>query len=399
MKLLKLVSLLALLALPLQAAQQHTIGGDPVINAINGVYTGIKGALATSTGTNLTVDFTVPTTVWTPGAATAIRFTLSNKPTATTNGGNCQLQIIAAAGTQLTNVVDNISWRGAWGTLTSSGTNYIDIWWDGVTLNGQLTPSHGVIAPAQITSSQNDYSPTDLAIADEMRISSDAARTITGMSGRPGGLTMIIENIGSFSITLSEQDVLSVATNGFRNGASVVIGSHQSATAIYSVESKRWKVTGNWVASAGTTASVYLAADQVITSSTTFVDAANMGIAVAAGTKYMFWYHLLINQAGTAAGQKVNINGPTIGAGTITYDVNMQTSATATSAINVPATSYATSFASAIGVTGTHWVNIYGSLNNGATAGTLIPQFAQSTSDSGATTLKAGSFCVYSVAP
>lgn len=397
MKSLKYILVLTLFSVPLQAGQ-HTLFGDQVVNAVNGVYTGIKGALTTATGTNVAFNFTVPTTVWTPGAGAAIRFTLTSKPTAATNGGNCLIQINGAIGTQITNVVDNINWRGSWGVLNAA-TNYIEIWWDGVILSAQQTPTHGVIAPAQITATQNDYSPAGLDIADEMRISSDAARTITGMAGRPGGLPLLIENIGSFGITLAEQDTGSVATNRFRNGAAITIGSHQTALAVYSVESTRWKITGNWTASAGATASILLGADQAVTSSTTFVDAANMGIAVAANTKYVFTYHLLINQAGTAAGQKVNINGPAIGAGFIVYDVNMQTSATATSAIGVPATAYVSSFASAIGVTGTHWVNIWGSLSNGVNAGTLIPQFAQSTSDANATTLKAGSYCIYSVAP
>jgi hypothetical protein len=45
-----------------------------------------------------------------------------------------------------------------------------------VSLPGDLTPS-------QVTANQNDYNPTNLAIASVLRLSTDASRDITGLAG------------------------------------------------------------------------------------------------------------------------------------------------------------------------------------------------------------------------
>lgn len=222
--------------------------GSSAIAAItSGTISGTVGsanAIATDTvtGTNASINFSHSTS-WTPGAS-ASRFTFSNIPTGT-NEQRCYVTIIGNPSYVVTNVVDAIGWHGSWGVLNEI-TNHFLFLWNGASIEGFQDFNHGVIAPAQITANQNDYGPTGLAIADEMRISSDAARTITGMVGRPGGQQLLIENIGSFGITLSEQDAGSTATNRNRNGADVVIGSHQTALVIYSVESTRWKVAGNW---------------------------------------------------------------------------------------------------------------------------------------------------------
>jgi hypothetical protein len=58
------------------------------------------------------------------------------------------------------------------------------------------------IAPAQITANQNDYSPTDLAIAEHVNLTSDAARSITGSPLGAINRELTLRNKGSFNITL-----------------------------------------------------------------------------------------------------------------------------------------------------------------------------------------------------
>jgi hypothetical protein len=97
------------------------------------------------------------------------------------------------------------------------------------------------IAPAQITSNQNDYNPTGLSTTSGMRINSDAARDITGLQGGSEGRVMRVTNIGAFAITLKHESASSTAANRFSVGADIVLGANVSALLWYDGTSLRWR--------------------------------------------------------------------------------------------------------------------------------------------------------------
>jgi hypothetical protein len=66
--------------------------------------------------------------------------------------------------------------------------------------------------PAEITANQNNYAP---ALAPVLRLSSDAARTITGLAGGDSGRAITIINVGAHNITLARQSASSDAENRF----------------------------------------------------------------------------------------------------------------------------------------------------------------------------------------
>lgn len=70
---------------------------------------------------------------------------------------------------------------------------------------------------AQITGDTNDY---DVGYYDEVRISSDNNRNITGISGGVAGRLLLLRNIGTFNITLVHASVLSLAQNRIFIGGS-----------------------------------------------------------------------------------------------------------------------------------------------------------------------------------
>lgn len=119
---------------------------------------------------------------------------------------------------------------------------------DGSTLGGYLMKRWGysfAVSPAQITANQNDYNPTDLAIAETLYLTTDAARTITGLAGGAAGSRKTIVNRGGFDITLSSQNVLSTAGNRFLFEADVVIRPSGSMELQYSATDTRWmRATG-----------------------------------------------------------------------------------------------------------------------------------------------------------
>jgi len=106
----------------------------------------------------------------------------------------------------------------------------------------------GILSPAQITADQNDYNPASLSTANTMRINSDAARTVTGLQGGATGRILVIENVGSFPITLSHESASSTAANRFSFASlDVVLGPGHSITLAYDGTSSRWRNASNTV--------------------------------------------------------------------------------------------------------------------------------------------------------
>lgn len=142
------------------------------------------------------------------------------------------------------------------GTLVSGGSTYGEArigGFDGTTERALYVRSHGqhviegslalgVASPAQIIANQNDYNPAGLGAAGVLRLSSDAARTITGIAApENGGRSLTIHNVGAFNLVLSNQDILSVAANRFAVGTSLTIAPDATATLWYDITTARWR--------------------------------------------------------------------------------------------------------------------------------------------------------------
>jgi photosystem II stability/assembly factor-like uncharacterized protein len=103
------------------------------------------------------------------------------------------------------------------------------------------TALSGDITPAQITANQNDYNPTGLATASVLRLSSDASRDITGLSGGADGRVMTIFNIGANPVVFKNQSTSSTTANRFALGADMTLAADQSITLMYDATSQRWR--------------------------------------------------------------------------------------------------------------------------------------------------------------
>ena len=104
------------------------------------------------------------------------------------------------------------------------------------------------ITPAQITAQQDNYAPANAINAAVWRLSSDAARSITGIAapalGGAAGLftrRMVLVNVGSFPITLVHNSASSSAANRFNFGGSpIVLGPAQSIELWYDGPTSLW---------------------------------------------------------------------------------------------------------------------------------------------------------------
>lgn len=112
-----------------------------------------------------------------------------------------------------------------------------------VDATGTFTLS-GDITPAQITADQNNYNPTGLSSATVLRLNSDAARNITGLSGGADGRLLIVYNVGSFNIVLKDESSSSTAANRFALQTDITIAPDVGVILQYDSTSSRWRAQG-----------------------------------------------------------------------------------------------------------------------------------------------------------
>lgn len=93
----------------------------------------------------------------------------------------------------------------------------------------------------ELTANANDL---DLGKYRNVRISSDAARSITGILAGFDGEERLVVNVGAFNITLENQDAGSTAENRLLcpGGADVVLAPDEAVKIVYDDTTDRWRV-------------------------------------------------------------------------------------------------------------------------------------------------------------
>lgn len=110
-------------------------------------------------------------------------------------------------------------------------------------LGGQLTP-------AEITADQNNYAPTGLEHASVLRISTDASRNITGLTGGIKFRLIAIVNVGSNDAVLKNENASSTAGNRFALDADLTLAAWQGCILWYDTTSSRWRCVAKTSAAA-----------------------------------------------------------------------------------------------------------------------------------------------------
>jgi Protein of unknown function (DUF2793) len=170
--------------------------------------------------------------------------------------GDARLQISKESAAKTASVVfsDAFSGRAEFGLVgadafklkvSADGSSWVEAFTIDQTSGNLALPRglvlSGVIAPPQITASQNDYNPTGAATASVLQLSSDASRSISGLAGGAEGRAVFIINVGSQPITLSDESASSTAANRFTLGGDLVISAKQAAMLRYDGTAARWQ--------------------------------------------------------------------------------------------------------------------------------------------------------------
>lgn len=101
----------------------------------------------------------------------------------------------------------------------------------------------GVVTPAQITANTNDYTPTGLASARVLRLSTNASRNLTGIVAQPTGTVLSLCNVGASDLVLVHESGASLAANRFvlPGSANLTLTANGAAQLIYDGTSARWR--------------------------------------------------------------------------------------------------------------------------------------------------------------
>lgn len=112
----------------------------------------------------------------------------------------------------------------------------------GVVTNGNRT---GVISPTQLIANQDDWNPSSLSTAAVIRLSTDAARDLTGIAAQPASTRLLLCNVGGFNCVL-KHDVTSTAANRFYGpgSADFTLTPNKSVEIWYDATSSRWRIIG-----------------------------------------------------------------------------------------------------------------------------------------------------------
>lgn len=152
---------------------------------------------------------------------------------------------------------------------------------------------NGVITPTQIAANTNDYAPTSLSTSSQLRLSTDASRNLTGLTGGAAGRIITILNVGSFDLVLTDADANSTAANRFTFGANITLSANQALVLQYDGTSSRWRQIGASRANSGfstTTASFTIPGQGSTVSVSVALGAGfntNSGVQISDGTRTM----------------------------------------------------------------------------------------------------------------
>lgn len=98
----------------------------------------------------------------------------------------------------------------------------------------------GDISPTQIAANTDNYAPTGLSTAAVLRLSTDASRNLTGITGGTDGRVLLLLNVGSFNLVLVD-DATSTAANRFQLSGDITLLPSEGIALWYDSTSSRWR--------------------------------------------------------------------------------------------------------------------------------------------------------------
>jgi hypothetical protein len=102
----------------------------------------------------------------------------------------------------------------------------------------------GIVTPAAISASQDDYNPTGLSTANTLRLATNntTQRNITGLTAMGTGRFLLVHNVGPGPIAFIDEGGTSAAANRFSMAGDMILLPDSSMILQYDGTSSRWRV-------------------------------------------------------------------------------------------------------------------------------------------------------------
>ncbi len=266
------------------AATLTNATGLPIGSGVSGLGSGVATFLGTASSANLAAALTDETGTGAAVFATSPAFTTPNlgTPSAATLTNATGLPIasgVSGLGSGVATFLGAASSANLAAALTDETGTGAAVFGSSPTIAGTLNVSQAVtwsgdISPSQITANQNDYAPSGFSTATTLRLNTDASHNLTGLAGGSGGRVIVVHNVGSFNLVLTNQDASSTAGNRFLFGGDLTLVPDSSVTIKYDATSSRWRAvtsagSGGGGGGSGTVTSASVAAGTGIATSGT----------------------------------------------------------------------------------------------------------------------------------
>lgn len=102
----------------------------------------------------------------------------------------------------------------------------------------------GIISPTTLATDTDDWSPTGFSDAGIVRVSSSSAVDLTGLTAGGDGRLVVLINVGSYTITLKDEDASSSAANRFAFTADFELEQDAACWLVYDDTRDRWGLMG-----------------------------------------------------------------------------------------------------------------------------------------------------------
>lgn len=252
----------------------------------------------------------------------------------------------------------------------------------------------GLISPTALgAGNNNNYNPTSLADAVLMRLTGNATTSvltgivITGTAADDNGRVLILKNIGTPSINVTNEDANSTAANRIltATGRTRVLETGATMSLLYDATGARW-VEHAGHTNADDVLTAVKTADESVNNSATLQDDDHLFVTVVAGATYEFSLALFGTQVSAVPGLKLAMAG-TATATSIKYEVIVHDDTSGLFAAYARSAALGTSVNAATLGANDFYAEIHGTIVVNA-AGTLRLQFAQNTASANNTTLQ-----------
>lgn len=189
----------------------------------------------------------------------------------------------------------------------------------------------GVISPTQLAANTNNWAPTGFSTCRIVRLTSDAARSLTGLAGGAAGRVVTLANVGSFDLLLTSEDAASTAANRFSIRRCMILPPTATVTLWYDTADSRWRLTGE----RSRTTLALLAADVTNNNAVadTLQDVTGLSFAVLNGKTYRYRFVFGYTSPIATTGSRWTVSGPSASVMPYWTDA-MSTSATAAHLVN-----------------------------------------------------------------